>query len=141
MMPVTSDCVIHDDAGPETLSSALQGYLYSFIKAKHNLSVKTEFLCRELSNLNCLVLLRVLILSIYRFKRNNFFLKTAYLDLKHFHNMKNKQVKMSQLGGGGGGVRVRGYAPPEIFDFNSSQMPRNVFKINQRTPKIQTFGT
>ena len=52
--------------------------------------------------------------------------------------LKDKQVKMSQLGGGG---RVRGYAPPEIFYFNSSQMPRNAFKINQRNPKIQTFGT
>ena len=40
---------------------------------------------------------------------------------------------------GGGGIW--GYAPPEIFDFNSSQMPRNAFKINQRNPKIQTFGT
>ena len=41
VMPVTSDDVIHDDPGPETLSSALQGYLYSFLKAKHNLSVET----------------------------------------------------------------------------------------------------
>ena len=29
---------------------------------------------------------------------------------------------------------VRGYAPPKNFDFNSSQMPRNTFKINQRNP-------
>ena len=39
--------------------------------------------------------------------------------------LKDKQVKMSQLGGGGG---VRGYVPPKSFDFNSSQMPRNAFK-------------
>ena len=45
--------------------------------------------------------------------------------------LKDKQVKMSNMGGGGGGW---GYAPPEIFDFNSSQMPRNAFKINQRNP-------
>ena len=50
--------------------------------------------------------------------------------------LKDKQVKMSQLGGGG----IRGYVPPEIFYFNSSEMPRNAFKINQRNPKIQTFG-
>ena len=41
--------------------------------------------------------------------------------------LKDKQVKMSQLG-------VRGNVPPESFDFNSSQMPRNAFKINQRIP-------
>ena len=29
---------------------------------------------------------------------------------------------------------VGGYALPEIFDFNSSQMPRNAYKINQRNP-------
>ena len=40
-MLVKSDYVIHDDPGPETLSSALQGYLYPFLKAKHNLSVET----------------------------------------------------------------------------------------------------
>ena len=40
-MLVKSDYVIHDDPGPETLSSALQGYLYPFLKAKQNLSVET----------------------------------------------------------------------------------------------------
>ena len=43
--------------------------------------------------------------------------------------LKDKQVKMSQLARG-----VLGYAPPENLDFNSSQMPRNAFKINQRNP-------
>ena len=44
-------------------------------------------------------------------------------------------------GGEGGGGGFGGMLPPEIFDFNSSQMPRNAFTINQRNPKIQTFGT
>ena len=38
--------------------------------------------------------------------------------------LKDKQVKMSQLGGGGEG----------FFYFNPTQMPRNAFKINQRNP-------
>ena len=47
-----------------------------------------------------------------------------------------RQTSKDESTGGGGG-----YATPEIFDFNSSQMPRNAFKINQLNPKIQTFGT
>ena len=45
-------------------------------------------------------------------------------------------------GGGGGGLEseksedepVRGVRAGVNFDFNSSQMPRNAFKINQRNP-------
>ena len=49
--------------------------------------------------------------------------------------LKDKQVNMSQLGGGGGGGvwgggGGLGYAPPEIFYFNSSQIQRNAFKLD-----------
>ena len=40
--------------------------------------------------------------------------------------------KNSQLGGGG--MVVWGYALPENFDFNPSQIPKNAFKINRRNP-------
>ena len=53
--------------------------------------------------------------------------------------------KFSSGGGGGGGLErqtskdvstggVKGKAHTETFDFNSSQMPRNASKINQRNP-------
>ena len=47
--------------GSITLKPYSQGYLYSFLKAKHNLSVKTQFLRRVLSNfhhLYCRAVLR-----------------------------------------------------------------------------------
>ena len=40
-----------------------------------------------------------------------------------------RQTSKDESHGGGGGA---GICSPEIFDFNSSQMPRNAFKINQR---------
>ena len=55
---------------------------------KHSLSVKTQFLCRELSNLNCRVLLRSLILSIYRFKRDDFLSENGIFGFTQYgHNM------------------------------------------------------
>ena len=50
--------------------------------------------------------------------------------------------QLFEWGGGGGGLesqtsktsQLAGYGPPEYSDFNSSQMPRNAFKINQRNP-------
>ena len=43
---------------------------------------------------------------------------------------KGERLSVSQLGVGGGGVR--GHAPPENFDFNSSKMTGNAFKNNKR---------
>ena len=35
---------------------------------------------------------------------------------------------------------VRGHAPPEKFDFNSSKMMGNVFKNNKRNFQFHTFS-
>ena len=43
---------------------------------------------------------------------------------------KGERLSVSQLGVEGGGVR--GHAPPENFDFNSSKMTGNAFKNNKR---------
>ena len=64
--------------------SARQGYLYS-LKARHNLSVKTQFLRFVLSkfhHLYCRAVLRSYSVSIYRFKRDNFLSENVAFESK-----------------------------------------------------------
>ena len=52
--------------------------------------------------------------------------------------LERQTSKDESTEGGGGGRWGRGggsgLCSPEFFYFNSSQMPRNAFKINQRNP-------
>ena len=72
----------------ENLSSRI--FIYSFLKAKHNLSVKTQFLRRVLSNFAPFILLSSPEELFFLFTASKgiiLFLKTSYLNLKHVYKM------------------------------------------------------
>ena len=72
----------------KSLSSRI--FIYSFLKEKHNLSMKTQFLHRVLYNFAPFILPSSpyeLFFSFNVSKGIIFFLKTSYLNLKHVYKM------------------------------------------------------
>ena len=78
-------------------------FIYSFIKANHNLSVKTQFLRRILSIIFTVYYFLDVILSIYRFKKDTTRLKSNYdmaagTYFEYFTELEQR-TKMSPPGG------------------------------------------